>query len=72
VTQSDETTFALIKKDIQEIYKDISHFITRREFESEIEKLSARLSPVEKIVYGFTGMLLVAVIGALVRLVIKE
>lgn len=63
----EEITIALIKKDVEYIRKDVvdiknamaSDYITRLEFD-----------PIKKIVYGLVGLILTAVMGALVGLVI--
>lgn len=63
-----ETKIALIQQDISymkdkldNVDKKISiHYVSREEFE-----------PIKKIVYGMVGLVLVAVVGALISLVVK-
>ena len=65
--QTNETKFAIIAKDLEYIKVDIGeikadiqgHFVTKEEYE-----------PVKRIVYGLVGLVLTAVVGALVGLVI--
>jgi len=66
--QSDETKFALIQQQMSYMTKQLdtidnkvsTHYVTREEFE-----------PIKKIVYGLVGLILVAVVGAVVSLVLK-
>jgi len=63
----EEIENALIKKDLEYIKKRLDHidnklegqYITRVEFE-----------PIQRLVYGMVGLILVSVIGALVSLVV--
>lgn len=63
-----ETDIALIKQDISYMKDKLdgvdakisTHYVSREEFE-----------PIKKIVYGMVGLILVAVVGALVSLVVK-
>lgn len=65
---SDTTKIALIQQDISYMkdkldnvdQKISTHYVSREEFE-----------PIKKIVYGMVGLILVAVVGALVSLVVK-
>jgi hypothetical protein len=65
---SDNTKIALIQQDISYMkdkldnvdQKISTHYVSREEFE-----------PIKKIVYGMVGLILVAVVGALVSLVVK-
>lgn len=72
MTESTATKFALLKKDIAEIYKDICNFVTKSDFASEIKRLDSRINPIEKIVYGALGLIVTAVLGALIALVVKR
>lgn len=69
--ESIETTLALMRQDITRMKDDIHEiknvmqeqvmkFVTREEFE-------AKLWPVRTLVFGVTGLLLVAVVGAIIR-----
>jgi hypothetical protein len=66
---SDEVKLAVIQTDINYIkdklnsvdQKVSTHYITREEFE-----------PIKKIVYGLVGLILVAVVGAVVSLVVRS
>lgn len=50
-----------MKRDIAEIKQTVTHsYVSKDEFE-----------PIKKIVYGLVGLILVAVVGALVSLVVK-
>lgn len=65
--QSDETKLAVIQTDLTYIKEKLnavdnkvsSHYVSKEEFE-----------PIKKIVYGMVGLILVAVVGALVALVV--
>lgn len=70
--ESNATKFALIKKEFEEIYKDIKNFVTQSEFISEVKRLDARINPVEKIVYGMVGFILLGFLGAIVSFFIKK
>ena len=67
-TESERTKIALIQQDISYMkdkldgvdQKISTHYVSREEFE-----------PIKKIVYGMVGLILVAVVGALVSLVVK-
>ena len=50
---------------INNIIQDCREYVTRVEFDS-------RISPLEKIVYGFVGLVLVSVAGAIIALVIRK
>lgn len=66
-SQSDETKLAVIQTDLTYIKEKLnavdnkvsSHYVSKEEFE-----------PIKKIVYGLVGLILVAVVGALVALVV--
>ena len=70
--ESPATKFALIKKEFEELYKDVYNMVSKSEFVSEVKRLDSRINPVEKIVYGALGLILVAVFGALIGLVVKK
>lgn len=66
--ETQEVKIALIQQDISYMkdkldsvdVKVSTHYVSREEFE-----------PIKKIVYGVVGLILVAVVGALVSLVVK-
>jgi len=66
--ETNETKLAVIQNDIGYIkdtmksldQKVSSHYVSKEEFE-----------PIKKIVYGLVGLILVAVVGALVSLVVR-
>ncbi len=68
-TQSDETKLAVIATDISYIKTDVAdikrnqslNFVSKDEFE-----------PIKRIVYGVVGLILVAVVGAVVSLVVRQ
>lgn len=55
------TTIALIKKDIENIFKDVEVCITQKEFD-----------PIRRIVYGIVGLALTSLAIAVFNLVIKQ
>lgn len=56
-----------IKVDIREIKND---FVNRREFNDALGSLRQELSPIKKVVYGLIGVILLAVIGAIIQTVL--
>lgn len=66
--ETSDTKIALIQQDISYMkdkldnvdQKISTHYVSREEFE-----------PIKKIVYGMVGLILIAVVGALVSLVVK-
>lgn len=72
--QSESTTIQLMAKDISYMQSDISElknlikdgsslYVTRQEFDDKIQ-------PLQKIVYGMVGLILLAFAGAIVQLVV--
>lgn len=67
--QTDETKLAVISTDIAYIKSDVAeirrmqqtNYVSHDEFE-----------PIKRIVYGLVGLILVAVVGALVSLVVRQ
>lgn len=67
--ESQETRIALIAKDVSYMKEKLdevdgklnSHYVTKEEFE-----------PIKKVVYGLVGIILVAVVGAVVSLVLTS
>jgi len=70
--ESNQTKFALLKKDISEIYKDILNFVTKSDFTAEIKRLDMRINPIEKVVYGIVSLVLVGFAGAVINFFIKK
>lgn len=70
--ESNQTKFALIKKEFEEIYKDIKNFVNKNDFVAEVKRLDTRINPVEKIVYGMVGFILLGFLGAIVSFFIKK
>lgn len=58
-----------IKTDIREIKQD---FVSRREFNDGLTAVRDEIGLLKKIVYGGVGLILVAVVSALVRLVLAD
>ena len=71
MAESNQTKFALIKKEFEEIYKDICNFVTKSEFVSEVKRIDARINPIEKLVYGIVTLVLVGFAGAVINFFIK-
>lgn len=62
----------LLKKDLASIQKGISN-IEKELIEIKGEKVSRdEFLPVQKIVYGFTSLILISVVTALIALVIRK
>jgi len=57
--------FAVLNEKVNNILNNCNGFVTKLEFNS-------RISPLEKIVYGLIGMILVAFMGVLINFVIKK
>lgn len=57
-----------IKIDIKEIKND---FINRREFSEAITEIHNEISPLKRWIYGFMSTIGIAVLGAILKLVIK-
>jgi hypothetical protein len=72
MAESSATKFALIKKDIVEIYKDIANFVNKNDFISEIKRIDARINPIEKIVYGIVGAILLAFLSSMIAIVMGK
>lgn len=75
-SQSDETKLAVIANDIAYIrgeVKDIKdQFASSFMAKAEGEILKARVSQLERIVYGMIGIILVGVLGSVMGLVLKK
>jgi len=72
MTESNATKFALIKKEFEEIYKDVKNCVIKSEFLSEIRRVDRRIDPLEKIVYGALGLILTGFLGAIIAFFIKR
>jgi hypothetical protein len=72
MAESSATKFALIKKEFEEIYKDICKLVSKSEFVSEIKRLDARINPIEKIVYTTMGAILLGFLGAIISFFIRQ
>lgn len=79
--ESDETKLALMRESMGRIEKDAYDFEAKLEkkfdeyllklvFESYKEHLDARIKPIERLVYGMVGLILISVITAIVATVI--
>lgn len=68
-TEHDQAELAVISNDISYIKRDVSDikktvqngYVTKDQFE-----------PIQRIVYGLVGLILVAVVGAVISLVVKR
>lgn len=72
MAESNQTKFALIKKEFEEIYKDICNFVNKSDFVSEVKRLDSRINPIEKLVYGIVTLILAGFAGAIVNFFIKK
>ena len=66
---TEKTDIAVIKSNMLDIKEDV------RDIKEKLEKnyvTQDQFEPVKKIVYGLVGLILVAVVGALIGLVIKK
>jgi hypothetical protein len=66
-TANIKSNMAEIKGDIKEIKND---FVSRREFNEALKEIRIQISPLRKILYGMIGVVGVAVLGAILRLVL--
>jgi hypothetical protein len=77
----DEVRLALLKDSIQRIEKDAAEFEGRLEkkfneyvlkiaFEAQKDRLDDRIKPLERLVYGMVGLILIAVVTALIATVV--
>jgi hypothetical protein len=74
-TKNTDKAIADIKGDVRSIREELSStYVTKTEFAPVKEDYVSKkdFEPVRKIVYGVIGIILVAVIGALVALVVKK
>jgi hypothetical protein len=58
-----------IKTDIREIKND---FVSRREFNDGLTAVREEITPIKKVVYGMVGLILLAVVGAIVQTVLTN
>lgn len=68
-TDNIKTAISEIKTDIKEIKSD---FVNRREFNEALASLREEIAPMKKFVYGLIGVVLLAVLGAIINLVIMN
>lgn len=66
---SDPITLALLRKDISYIQKDISEINTK--LDNKYVTVET-FEPIKRIVYGLVGLILIAVVGAILALIIKK
>lgn len=67
-TQNIKSNISEIKGDIKEIKND---FVSRRELKEAIKMVNDEINPLRKAIYGFVTLIVVAVIGAVIKLVVK-
>jgi len=64
-----------IQRDLREMKSDIkdikTDFITRREFNEGIKDIEKDVTFLQKIVYGAVGLMCIAVLGGIFKLVIR-
>lgn len=72
MSETTATKIALIKQSIAEICKDIGEKVSKSEFISEVKRLDTRINPIEKIVYGMVGFILIGFLGAVIGFFIKK
>lgn len=69
-----EVQLKYISKDISEIKSDVkemkSDYVSRREFETRLSEVIARVSIITKILYTIASVIGLAILGALLKLVI--
>jgi archaellum component FlaC len=67
-TQNIKSNISEIKTDIKEIKSD---FINRREFKEAIDDIHEQISPLKKVMYSIMATIGIAIIGALLKLILK-
>lgn len=67
-TKNIKDNIAEIKTDMKEIKND---FVNRRELNEAIVAIYEQISPLKKIAYGLVGVVGIAVIGAVLKLILK-
>jgi hypothetical protein len=79
--ENDEVRLALLKDSIQRMEKDAVEFEARLEkkfdeyvlkiaFEAQKDRIDDRIKPLERLVYGMVGLILIAVVTALIATVV--
>jgi hypothetical protein len=79
--QSEETKLALLRDSLSRIEKDAEDFeaklekkfdeyVLRLVFDSYKEHLDSRLKPIERLVYGMVGLILISVMTAIIATVV--
>lgn len=77
----DDLRLAMIKESIQRLEKDASDYEDRLEkkfneyvlkiaFEAQRDRMDDRIKPLERLVYGMVGLILIAVVTALIATVV--
>lgn len=77
----DQIRLALLKESIQRMEKDATEFEAHLEkkfdeyvlkiaFEAQKDRLDDRIKPLERLVYGMVGLILIAVVTALIATVV--
>jgi hypothetical protein len=78
---ADEVRLALLKESIQRMEKDAAEFEAHLEkkfdeyvlkiaFEAQKDRLDDRIKPLERLVYGMVGLILIAVVTAVIATVV--
>jgi hypothetical protein len=81
--QSDETKLALIKETLSRIERENEEFEAKLErrfdeyvmkvvFENLKERLDDRIKPLERLIYGMVGLVLISVLTAVVTTVVSR
>jgi hypothetical protein len=81
--QSDETKLALIKETLSRIERENEDFEAKLErrfdeyvmkvvFENLKERLDDRIKPLERLIYGMVGLVLISVLTAVVTTVVSK
>lgn len=68
-TSNIKATVNEIKTTVKEIQ---NNYITRREHDSDLSAIREEISPIRKFVYGLISVVLLAVIGAVLALVVRQ
>lgn len=81
MSDSEETKLALLRESLNRMEKDAEDFEAKLEkkfdeyvlklvFDSYKEHLDSRLRPLERLVYGMVGLVLISVISAILAMVV--
>ena len=70
------TDIGYIKADIREIKDSIKtlgdDFVTHVEFKEAMKSINEQLKPLKNVIYGLVGLILIAVIGAILKVVLTQ